>query len=40
MIEGASAKLFASVNPKHGVESVILLHGGPGVPQKEIRSAF
>ena len=25
MIEGASAKLFTSVNPKHGAESVILL---------------
>jgi proline iminopeptidase len=32
MIESASAKLFTVVYPKAGAETVVLLHGGPGVP--------
>ena len=32
LIESVSAKLFTVVYPKHNAETVILLHGGPGVP--------
>ena len=32
LIESVSAKLFTVVYPKQNVETVILLHGGPGVP--------
>lgn len=32
LIAGVSAKLFTVVYPKHDAETVILLHGGPGVP--------
>lgn len=32
LIESASAKLFTVVYPKQSAETVILLHGGPGVP--------
>jgi proline iminopeptidase len=32
LIESVSAKLFTVVHPKHNAETVILLHGGPGVP--------
>lgn len=31
-IPGKGAQLFTTVYPKTGVETVILLHGGPGVP--------
>ena len=32
LIESTSAKLFTIVYPKQKAETVILLHGGPGVP--------
>jgi len=32
LIESASAKLYTVVYPKQNAETVILLHGGPGVP--------
>src|SRR5512136_643342 len=32
LIDSTSAKLFAIVYPKRNAETVILLHGGPGVP--------
>ena len=32
LIESRSAKLFTVIYPKQNVETVILLHGGPGVP--------
>ena len=32
LVEGASAKLFTIAYPNHDAESVLLLHGGPGVP--------
>lgn len=32
LIESTSAKLFTVVYPKQRAETVILLHGGPGVP--------
>jgi len=32
LIESVSAKLFTVVYPKQNAETVILLHGGPGVP--------
>jgi proline iminopeptidase len=32
LIESASAKIFTVVYPKQHAETVILLHGGPGVP--------
>ncbi len=35
LIESGSAKLFTIVYPKQNAETVILLHGGPGVPMAE-----
>lgn len=32
MIESTTATLFATVHPKRNADTVILLHGGPGVP--------
>ena len=32
LIESKNAKLFTTIYPKQNAETVILLHGGPGVP--------
>ena len=32
LIDGKNAKLFTTVYPKENAETIILLHGGPGVP--------
>ena len=32
LVENNDTKLFVSLRPKEGTETIILLHGGPGVP--------
>lgn len=32
LIDSASARIFTIIYPKQNAETIILLHGGPGVP--------